>query len=221
VLKPLAELIEAKQERLTYIPTDTHWNEYGAFVGYDQLADELERHGVELRRQRLRDLNVREEVHPGDLGVKVEPRAESLQVLVEPPEPAARMITDNRVYNNGRQVVYECPPAPGRLFVHGDSFAYTMLHLLAESFGRLSFFHRPTLDFEAVLDERPSAVVSVIAERFLVRVPEDLPYIPQRLLVRQRREQGAILEPREDPSLRVLQEIPPHWDPYRDENQVG
>ena len=214
VLMPLDELIAAKRERLTYIPTDTHWNEYGAFVAYDRLADELELHGIELRRLRLPDLNVREQVRPGDLGVKVEPQAESPQILVQPREPAARMVTDNRVYNNGRNVVYECPPAPGRLFVHGDSFAYAMLHLLAESFARVSFFHRPTLDFDAVLQERPSAVVSVIAERFIVRVPEDQPYIPQRLLVKQRREQGAILAPREDTSLRVKQEIPPHWDPY-------
>jgi hypothetical protein len=214
VLMPLADLIEAKRERLTYIPTDTHWNEYGAFVAYDRLAQELEQHGVDMRRLRLDGLDVREQVRPGDLGVKVEPQETSTQIMVEPREAAARMVADNRVYNNGRNVVYECPPAPGRLFVHGDSFAYAMLHLLAESFARVFFVHRPTLDFDAVLEERPSAVVSVIAERFIVRVPEDLPYVPWRLLARQRREQGAILAPRDDSSLRVKQEIPPHWDPY-------
>jgi hypothetical protein len=219
VIMPLPQLLEAKRERLTYIPTDTHWNEFGAFVAYEVLLDEMERRGVELRRLRRADLHVAELERYGDLGVKVTPPESSTHVFAEPREPSARMVEDNRVYNNGHNVIYECDEAPGGCLVHGDSMAYGALHFLAESFGRLFFVHRPTLDFDAVMAERPSAVVSVIAERFIIRVPADQPYTPLPHMVSQRREQGAVLGPRKDSSLRLRQEIPLHWDPYADLKQ--
>jgi hypothetical protein len=41
-----------------------------------------------------------------------------------------------------------------------------------------------------------------------------------RRLVGQRIKSGAVLPPVKDPgSLRVLQEIPPHWDPFREEDE--
>jgi hypothetical protein len=212
---PMQQLIDAKRERLTYIPTDTHWNEFGAFVAYEALMDEIEGSGVEVRRVRRDDLRIYEEERPGDLGPRVDPPLTSTHVLAEPREPAALMVEDNRIYNSGRNVVYECDQAPGRCVVFGDSFAYTFLHFLAESFGRLFYVHRPTLDYEAILAERPDVVISVLTERFIIRVPEDAPYMPLPRLVGRRRKQNAVLPPVKDPtSLRVLQEIPPHWDPY-------
>ena len=106
------------------------------------------------------------------------------------------------------------PGGARALFVHGDSFAYTMLHFLCESFGRLFFLHRPTLDPELVLEERPDAVITFLAERFLVRVPQDQPYTPLRIVVQRQQEAGSVLPPRTDTSLRVTQEVPPHLDPW-------
>ena len=218
VIMPLQELIEAKRERLTYIPTDTHWNEFGAFVAYEILLDEMTRRGVDVRRLRREDLRITEEERPGDLGPRVDPPLTSPHVLAEPRVPSARMVEDNRIYNNGRNVVYECDPAPGCCFVHGDSFAYTMLHFLGESFGRLFFLHRSSFDYDAILTERPRAVVSIATERFIIRVPNDLPYTPFERVVSRRRKQGVVLPPAQDPSsLRVLQEVPPHLDPYLDD----
>ena len=215
LLVPMQELVDAKRERLTYIPTDTHWNEFGAFVAYEALMDELARSGVEARLLRRDDLHIYEEERPGDLGPRVDPPLSSTHVLAEPRRPAARVVHDNRIYNSGKNVVYECDAAPGRCFVFGDSFAYTFLHFLAESFGRLFFVHRPEFDYEAILAERPDVVVSVLTERFIIRVPEDSPYLPLPRLVGRRIKENAVLPPVKDPtSLRVLQEIPPHWDPY-------
>src|SRR5688572_26872367 len=84
VILPLEELLAAKRERLTYIPTDTHWNEYGAFVAYERLLDEMEQRGVDLRRVHIGDLEIVEHERRGDLGVKVEPPMESTHVFVQP-----------------------------------------------------------------------------------------------------------------------------------------
>ena len=90
----------------------------------------------------------------------------------------------------------------------GDSFSYRMLPFLAESFGRLVFVHRPTLDFELVEAERPAVVVSLLTERFLVRVPFDQPFTPTRVHVRKKRAAGEVLAPRDEPYLR-----PDVWPP--------
>ena len=71
-------------------------------------------------------------------------------------EPRARLVADNRVFNTGRTIEYECADAPGTCVMLGDSFGYRMLPFLAESFGRLVFVHRPTLDFELIEAERPA-----------------------------------------------------------------
>jgi hypothetical protein len=176
---------------------------------------EAERRGVAARRLQRADLHIYEEERPGDLGPRVDPPLTSTHVLAEPRAPSARLVEDNRIYNSGKHVVYECDAAPGRCFVFGDSFAYTFMHFLAESFGRLSYVHRPTFDYEAILAERPDVVVGVLTERFIIRVPEDSPYLTLPRLVGRRRKEGAVLPPLEDPgSLRLLQEIPPHWNPY-------
>ena len=90
----------------------------------------------------------------------------------------------------------------------GDSFSYRMLPFLAETFGRLVFVHRPTIDFELIAEERPAVVASLLAERFLVRVPFDQPFKPTRVMVRDKRQIGEVLAPREDTYLR-----PDVWPP--------
>ena len=54
------------------------------------------------------------------------------------------MIEDNRVYNNGRNVVYECDRAPGRCFVHGDSMAYAALSRSSSAHGQRPMISTPT-----------------------------------------------------------------------------
>jgi hypothetical protein len=83
-----------------------------------------------------------------------------------------------------------------------------MLPFLAESFGRLVFIHRPTLDFELISSERPAVVFSLLTERFLMNVPFDQPYVPTRVLARKKREAGEMLAPRDEPDRR-----PDVWPP--------
>ena len=69
---------------------------------------------------------------------------------------------------------------------------------LAESFGRLVFGHVPTLDYELVEEVEPDVVITILSERFLIEVPEDLdPETPTlRELEASKRERGEILRPR-------------------------
>ena len=57
--------------------------------------------------------------------------------------------------------------------VCGDSYSYTVLPLLAESFRRLVFAQTSTLDHAQIRKERPDVVISILCERFLLEPPRD------------------------------------------------
>jgi hypothetical protein len=134
---------------------------------------------------------------PGDLGLKVEPIATSPQSLPAIRDARARLVSDNDVWNNGRRMEWACETAPPTsCLVLGDSFADALLPFLAESFGRLVFGHIFTLDHELVLAESPRVVVSVLNERFLRRVPNDLAARSLREWEREKLEQGKTMTAR-------------------------
>ncbi len=207
VLYPEAELTELKRRTAPYARNETHWSDPGAFRAYELILDALEP-GAETRRLAWEDLEISTGTTPGDLGRHVDPNVEAEHVFAHVREPAARLVSDNRVFNTGRTIVYECAAAPGSCVLLGDSFSYRMLPFLAETFGRLVFVHRPTIDFELIAEERPAVVASLLAERFLVRVPFDQPFKPTRVMVRDKRQIGEVLAPREDTYLR-----PDVWPP--------
>ena len=72
------------------------------------------------------------------------------------------------------------------------------------------FVHRPTLDFELIeAEERPAVVVSLLTERFLVRVPFDQPFTAHaRASCATSAQAGEVLAPRDEPYLR-----PDVWPP--------
>ena len=207
VVYPEAELLDLKRDGAPYARNETHWSDPGAFCAYEALLDALGP-GLAARRLTSADLDVFTGTAAGDLGRHVEPNVEAEHVYAHVREPRARLVSDNRVFNTGRTLVYECGSAPGTCVLLGDSFCYQLLPFVAETFGRLVFVHRPTLDFELVVAERPALVVSLMTERFLVRVPFDQPFKPTRVMVRDKREAGELLAPREDSYLR-----PDVWPP--------
>ena len=94
-------------------------------------------------------------------------------VRAEARAPRAERVFDNRVRNTGRRYVYEWqdPDAAPHCLVYGDSFALRVLAFLAESFARLTFVHTVNLDLDLVRTLDPDAVVKIMNERFLIRVP--------------------------------------------------
>jgi len=207
VLYPEGELKELKRNAAPYARNETHWSDPGAFRAYELMCDALGP-SVETRRLAWKDLEVATGTTPGDLGRHVDPNVEAEHVFTHVRKPAARLISDNRVFNTGRTIVYESDAAPGSCVLLGDSFSYRMLPFLAETFGRLVFVHRPTIDFELIAEQRPAVVASLLTERFLVRVPFDQPFKPTRVMVRDKRRIGEVLAPREDTYLK-----PDVWPP--------
>jgi hypothetical protein len=207
LIYPLDELRVRRDENV-YAQTNTHWTELGAFVAYRKLTEEIAK-VAPVRR--LEDDDIRFHAHPfeGDLGSKVDPQQKSLHVWAELRDTRARFVADNRVYRTGRRIDYECDAAPNvKCLVMGDSFAYQGLIYLAESFGRVISAYISTLDYALVEREQPDVVVQVMNERFMIRVPVDVPAKSLDEHATEKRARGEMFAPRTIEGNRVDSVLP-------------
>jgi hypothetical protein len=173
LIYPLEELLAAKP-RLLYPKTDPHWTAIGAFIAYDRLAQEMEP-VVELHRLREADVVFEEYSLVGELGYKVEPQQESTDVVAPVTTPKPYLVSDNRVINTGAILVGECPEAPPTTcMLLGDSFSNRLWIYLSASFRRFVYAYTPRLDYDFVRKYDPDVVVSVLNERFMIHLPDDL-----------------------------------------------
>jgi integrase len=189
VVYPLEEMIAAKKSGRVCSPVDSHWTAYGAFVAYDRLMDDIQPE-VDFRRMSEEAIVFADIETHADLGFKV---GRSGPTTVAMMSTRARLVSDNCVENIGTHVVTECPSAPPtKCLLVGDSYATAIIRYLAESFGRFVFVHSPTLDRDLIEAERPDVVISEMAERFLIAVPDDdnAPTVAER--ARRKLEAGRI-----------------------------
>jgi hypothetical protein len=194
IIYPLDELWEQKQRRV-YTQTSTHWTQLGALVALGALTDAMSP-VVPVKRLAEKDVVQIKEMRPGDLGEKVRPPEESLHVWTEPRDGRSGLAYDNRIPNHGRRIEFASIRGEGICLVFGDSFANSLLPLLAQSFRGLVFAHMPTLDRSLVEEVEPDVVVTVAAERFLIRPPDD-GHAPSLLdLEREKRAAGSVMPPR-------------------------
>ena len=120
-----------------YSRTDTHWNAHGAFIGYQVLADQLER-SVPIRRVAKDSLGLREFQQAGDLGLKLTPERASLQARYELEDRRRHFAATNGRFGVGRMIAFGCGEAPDtRCVLFGDSAAAWTSPPLSASFRRL------------------------------------------------------------------------------------
>lgn len=203
VVYPLTELAEGRRLLDPFPKTDSHWNDFGAFLAYEALMNALP-DAVPHRKIGRGDVSLHPTVYTGDLGTKVRPERACVFLRARIDRPRARLIEDNRVRNHGRMAIYECPAAKGTCVLFGDSWAYTMLLYLAESFQRLVFFHRVNVvDAEPLLSERPDLALVVLTERFLTALPDDKAAVPFEEVVAKKRRGGHLVPESRAPKTRA------------------
>jgi integrase len=194
LIYPLEEMIEESSRRRVCRKTDTHWTDFGAFVGYQALIREVEKE-VPIHEVSEEELWFFERKLLGDLGYKLG--------IGAVPEPCtgylyrrAEGVYDNCIEGNGSLIVTECAEAPPtRCMVFGDSACYGMLASLAQTFGRMMFVHSPTIDYDLVAEERPDVVITEMTERFMIMTPDDSKTTPIRQIERDKRESGRYRPP--------------------------
>jgi alginate O-acetyltransferase complex protein AlgJ len=173
-------LLAAKSRERVYHRTDTHWNDRGAFVGYQQILDALaaEVPAFPLARRTFDPRVVRTEgldlagmlgltgvLHEEDLVLV--PRPPTTARILEPPQPNRRLMH--------ARIVTEAPNRGPRAVIFMDSFGAGLVPFLSEDFSRVVYLWQNNMDPQIVRQERPQVVIQEWVGRRLATL---LPYNP-------------------------------------------
>jgi hypothetical protein len=184
-LRPALE--EARKEERIYHKTDSHWNDRGALVGYQEIMKRvsawfpntkpLERSaftpvarlgpGWDLTEM----LGLQDVISEEDLWL--EPRSARRARVVRPP---AEVRTKH--WNDGLIVTEVDDASLPRLVMLRDSFTSALVPFLAEHFKRAVFYWRSDFDVDTILEEHADVVIMEFGGRTLYRLaafnPDDV-----------------------------------------------
>jgi alginate O-acetyltransferase complex protein AlgJ len=213
----LDELRAGRAVRDVYPRTDTHWDRYGAYVGYRFISEQLASRGLSFPVVTDDRIRWTTDTVQGSLGSKCEPPQQGPVTRAELSEHASRLAFDNRVHVHGRILIFETREPDGLSCVaFGESMANNLLLYLKESFRRLVFVHTSMLLDDVLRAERPDVVLSIPLERFLIEVPRDDNGLERlRETAARKVQRGRVREP-DEPFLRGI----PRWS-GAEETPVG
>jgi len=171
-------LLEAKQRERIYHRTDTHWNDRGALVAYQQIIASLHVDGLTpLPRAAFVDAEIQTPGLDlaGMLGLKdrlpeqdlrLVPRTPRRARIVEPVNPQPHGIYD-------RLATAQADTRLPRAVIYRDSFMSALIPFLSEHFSRALYLWEPDVNPHVIADERPNVVIQEWVGR---RLGPKLPY---------------------------------------------
>lgn len=170
------ELFNEKTTNQVFYSTDTHWNDYGSWVGYSKIMDEISKDFPSIVVNSLEEFDIGYKTYSGDLSVKsgnliIEETTQTLSL--KDPQTVKH---DNTKLNNGLNVIrsqIDAPELP-RALIFRDSF-YTQLHgKMSQHFSTSICVWSFIFDYSIVNEVKPDLVIYEITERYinqLLRLP--------------------------------------------------
>lgn len=176
-------LLQAKKELRPYHKTDTHWNSYGAYIGYRELLKKLKKAVPDLRLVSLteKDFSLVSS-NGGDLAQSLslhqaiqeqEPRANRWRATCLDNATPDETVTD--VLRNKNSFATDCNRASHRLLMFRDSYSLAMMPYLSESFRYIYYVPHSPVQIENLImisqEHQPDIVIEQRSTRWL-RTPE-------------------------------------------------
>lgn len=173
VVYPLPEILAAKSQGAIYYRLDTHWNNYGAFIGYTELMKEIQKDYPDLKILSLSDFNVKTRPEKGgDLLNMLKVSVNKLKIK----DNAILELSPKTKYNytyiqnqgpKGVKTKNSKPLNKLRVFVLRDSFTTAMEPFVSESFQEAEFVwdHNFNSQYENILKYKPDIVIHEMVER--------------------------------------------------------
>jgi hypothetical protein len=173
-------LFQAKQRCRLYHRTDTHWNDYGSFIGYREIMLSLSKWFPGAKPIPESEFVLHKEIGLGGdlarlLGQRhstkeerwtMTPKTERLARKVPPGET---LLALHPWKEDKKPVVFESPFGHiNRAIFFGDSMIISLTPFIAEHFGRLVIVSQETIDTKLIALENPNVVVLEMGERSLV-----------------------------------------------------
>lgn len=166
-------LLQAKTEREIYLATDTHWNDYGAYLAYSLLMERLGETYPNLSPRPLSDF-AEQILEPEPLDLANVIGATSLTESKLRLAPTFDLATSYKTVNlGGRKLLFSYNPdaALPNLVIYHDSYFFNVNPMLGEHFHRGIFIQNFSgggiWNLSWVDEQEPDVVVIEFAERYL------------------------------------------------------
>ncbi len=185
ILELYPVLMNAKEKKELYYATDTHWNQYGAYLAYRSMMEQLNYH-LSDSSNRLTPLNFEFEwsvqTH-GDLTEQMNLASYFTRnsATVQRSSWYAKAV----VKKSYKELEFHGPPhfwytnkeAPNKLKIqfYRDSYAVYLIPYLSETFEESSFFWTRTFHAEPIINEKPDIFIDESLARFMYFYLEDNP----------------------------------------------
>jgi alginate O-acetyltransferase complex protein AlgJ len=169
-------LKDAKAQYPVYSKTDSHWNDYGAYIAHREIINYISRYFKGAEPLPLSRFNIKSVNHMGgDLAIMLSLHEEILRenIIQMKPSPPFTFRESHRgnISRYVKQLQTHCPtaPLPNILMVH-DSFYHLLRPFLSEKFSKVLYIWDWDLNFyPGIIDrEKFKLVIDEMAERFLM-----------------------------------------------------
>ena len=164
-------LNEAKKEEQVYYRQDTHWNEYGAFLGFKEIVNKIAPTyndfycEIEFSEEQIIEKDLSKMSGIKDI---LKDRVPKVEFLPEVEYASTVFETENRIE------ITECENAPidKTLMVVGDSFRVAMIPYFSKIYTKVIFLHR--CDYGSYMLEayQPDIIVCQFLERYVDTLDE-------------------------------------------------
>jgi hypothetical protein len=180
-------LLRGKARERLYQKTDTHWNDRGAFIAYQQILDAVRRQVPAVPPAWSRDdFEASEQVTPGQdlarmMGLMLDLHETDLGLLPRRSRQA-RVVDPPGASLDGEQprIVTEIPGSSlPRAVVLRDSFTSKLAPFLSEHFSRVVYLWQRDIDEDLVRKEHPDVVIQEVVGRFLSMFTPTPPTLPR------------------------------------------
>lgn len=163
IIYPKDELIKNKDKYQVYYKNDTHWNQYGAYIGFREIMKEM---GSETPD--INELTITENIkNNGDLSNMI-----NMSLELKDSEPIVNYRKDIRielVEDKGKLMNrYKSTNTNGKkLVTYRDSFWINMAPFLAREFEESAFIWGRPFNYDQIRNEMPDVVILEVVERSL------------------------------------------------------
>ena len=165
-------LIEARKEREVYYKTDTHWNEYGSYLAYREIAEKLAEIYPSIQPHSFTDYKITEKNIPLDLAQNI-----GATLFDEPKKALQREEGYNtnfrEIKTGGRKIMFSSTPNANlpTAIIYFDSFFFPINPLLGEHFSQATYiqnyFGGGIWNLYWVKKNKPDIVIIEFSERYL------------------------------------------------------
>lgn len=166
------DLLKAKEQELVYNSTDTHWNDYGSWVGYQRLIKVISQDFPQIKPNPIENYSKKQEKFYGGLAIiSGNIRVEETTISLTLRNPKEVRHESGTAEGNIRMITsYLDEPELPTSLVFRDSFYSSLYSHMSQHFSKHVCLWTHVFDYSKVDELRPNIVILEVTERYINRL---------------------------------------------------